>query len=99
MPRADPERPSRCLRQGPRRTGHRLRSVPAFPGGVRRPAASGDRGRPLALRLGASPGVRVLPIDGAWWHDVDTPEDLRAARVDLRHSLIKEGDGPVSRYL
>jgi len=37
--------------------------------------------------------------DVRWWHDVDTPEDLRRAGARLRRSLTKEADGPVSRYL
>jgi choline kinase/phosphatidylglycerophosphate synthase len=35
----------------------------------------------------------------SWWIDVDTPEDLESARRLVRHSLQKEGDGPVSRFL
>jgi choline kinase/phosphatidylglycerophosphate synthase len=35
----------------------------------------------------------------SWWHDVDTPADLTIARERLRRSLVKETDGPVSRYL
>ena len=40
----------------------------------------------------------ALPSE-AWWHDIDTPEDLVEARRLLRRSLPKEGDGPVSRFL
>jgi 1L-myo-inositol 1-phosphate cytidylyltransferase / CDP-L-myo-inositol myo-inositolphosphotransferase len=40
----------------------------------------------------------VLP-DGCWWQDVDTPQDLSAARKRLRRSLPKPEDGPVSRLL
>ena len=36
---------------------------------------------------------------GAWWQDVDTPEDLRRVSSRLRRSLTKETDGPVARYL
>jgi 1L-myo-inositol 1-phosphate cytidylyltransferase / CDP-L-myo-inositol myo-inositolphosphotransferase len=44
--------------------------------------------------------LRAVPLPaGAWWQDVDTPADLRAARGRLRSSLVKRGDGPVSRYL
>lgn len=39
-----------------------------------------------------------LPED-CWWQDVDTPEDLRRARIRLRRSLVKATDGPVARYL
>ncbi len=35
----------------------------------------------------------------AWWQDIDTPADLRAAKRRLRRSLSKYDDGPVSRYL
>jgi choline kinase/phosphatidylglycerophosphate synthase len=34
-----------------------------------------------------------------WWRDIDTPDDLRAAKKLLRRSLAKDGDGPVSRAL
>jgi phosphatidylglycerophosphate synthase len=40
----------------------------------------------------------ALPI-GCWWQDVDTPKDARAAAANLRGSLGKDGDGPVSRWL
>jgi 1L-myo-inositol 1-phosphate cytidylyltransferase / CDP-L-myo-inositol myo-inositolphosphotransferase len=49
--------------------------------------------------------ARVHPLEAvplpptAWWQDVDTPEDLRAASNRLRRSLTKDADGPVSRYL
>jgi len=49
--------------------------------------------------------ARVHPLEAvplpqtAWWHDVDTPEDLRAVSGRLRRSLTKEADGPVSRYV
>jgi 1L-myo-inositol 1-phosphate cytidylyltransferase / CDP-L-myo-inositol myo-inositolphosphotransferase len=36
---------------------------------------------------------------GAWWHDIDTPEDLSQAGELLRHSLVKPSDGPISRVL
>ena len=35
----------------------------------------------------------------SWWQDVDTPQDLKAARALVRRSLGKNTDGPVSRYL
>jgi choline kinase len=36
---------------------------------------------------------------GCWWQDVDTPQDVRAAKRALRRSLAKDADGPVSRLL
>jgi len=51
-------------------------------------------------RLGGSGGLLPVPIENrSWWQDIDTPEDLRAARSRLRRSLARNGDGPVSRYL
>lgn len=38
----------------------------------------------------------TLPA-GAWWHDIDTPEDFSRARELLRCSLVKPSDGPISR--
>jgi CDP-L-myo-inositol myo-inositolphosphotransferase len=40
----------------------------------------------------------TLPA-GAWWRDVDTPDDLSGADVMLRRSLVKPSDGPISRAL
>lgn len=40
----------------------------------------------------------ALPL-GTWWQDVDTPEDLKAARARVRRSLGKETDGLISRKL
>jgi len=51
-------------------------------------------------RLAASRGLRAVPIENrTWWQDIDTPADLRMARSRLRRSLIRDGDGPVSRHL
>lgn len=41
----------------------------------------------------------VLLPEGSWWQDVDSPADLKRARIQLRRSLTKRSDGPVSRYL
>jgi choline kinase/phosphatidylglycerophosphate synthase len=50
--------------------------------------------------LAAAEPLLAIPLPtGSWWHDVDTPADLPVVRGLLRRSLIKEGDGPVSRYL
>jgi 1L-myo-inositol 1-phosphate cytidylyltransferase / CDP-L-myo-inositol myo-inositolphosphotransferase len=67
----------------------------------RRAAAEGDQSLAGAVtRLSRSGGVRAIPLPpGAWWQDVDTPDDLRVARHLLRRSLGKRTDGPVSRYL
>lgn len=67
----------------------------------REAAAEGNHTLAGALsRLAARRGLRSVPIGPRmWWQDIDTPEDLRAARAQLRRSLTKDGDGPVSRYL
>ena len=68
---------------------------------VRQAAARGDSSLAGAVTLLASavPVKAVHLPEGSWWQDVDTPEDLRAARRMLRRSLSKGSDGPVSRYL
>lgn len=51
-------------------------------------------------RLASQHGLQAVPIEpAAWWHDVDTPEDLSHARRLLRASLGRSGDGPVARFL
>jgi CDP-L-myo-inositol myo-inositolphosphotransferase len=67
----------------------------------REAAAEGDHTLAGAIsRLSARRGLRPVPIgDRTWWQDIDTPKDLSVARSRLRRSMIKEGDGPVSRYL
>ncbi|MDK2371878.1 MAG: sugar phosphate nucleotidyltransferase [Candidatus Korarchaeota archaeon] len=57
-----------------------------------------------ALRKAIAYGeVSYVDVTGLIWMDVDTPEDLEEARkilpLLLRRSLIKPGDGPVSRYI
>ena len=67
----------------------------------RRVAARGDTSLAGAVTelAGADP-LEAIPLPrGAWWQDVDTPEDLRQAASRLRRSLTKHTDGPVSRYL
>lgn len=63
--------------------------------------AHGDATLSGALtRFAARYGLRAVPIEaGAWWHDVDTPQDLAHAKRLLRASLRRDGDGPVSRLL
>jgi CDP-L-myo-inositol myo-inositolphosphotransferase len=70
-------------------------------GAQRRAAARGDGTLAGAVtELAAERPLAAVPLPpGTWWQDVDTPEDLRRARERLRRSLIKPGDGPVSRYL
>jgi choline kinase len=64
-------------------------------------AAHGDHSLAGALtRLSRSEPVRAVALpEGRWWQDVDTPEDLRTARSLVRRSLIKDSDGPISRYI
>jgi len=64
-------------------------------------AARGDASLAAALTSYATDErVRVVPLPpAAWWHDVDTREDVWIARGLLRRSLVKPEDGPVSRLL
>ncbi len=57
-----------------------------------------------ALRRAIAYGeVSYVDVTGLLWMDVDTPEELEEARrvlpLLLRRSLVKPGDGPVSRYI
>jgi len=74
---------------------------PAIFEAQRRAAAEGDSTLSGALcRFAALHPIAALPLPpGAWWHDLDTPEDVRAARRSVRRSLRKSEDGPVSRLL
>jgi len=67
----------------------------------RRAAREGDHSLSGAVtRLARSTPLRTVRLRaGMWWQDVDTPQDLRAARALVRRSLGKDTDGPVSRYL
>jgi choline kinase/phosphatidylglycerophosphate synthase len=67
----------------------------------RRAAAAGDHSLAGAItRLAEDHPLRAVYLpDGAWWQDVDTPDDLAVAKQHLRRSLVKETDGPVSRHL
>ena len=74
---------------------------PAIFDAQRRAAAEGDASLSGAIcRFAALHPITALPLPpGAWWHDLDTPEDVRAARRSLRRSLRRPADGPVSRFL
>jgi len=63
--------------------------------------AAGDGSLSAAVtQLGRDTPVMAVPLrTGAWWHDVDTPDDLRRAGRLLRRSLPRPGDGPVARIL
>jgi choline kinase/phosphatidylglycerophosphate synthase len=51
-------------------------------------------------RLADRRPLRAVPIPPrCLWQDIDTPDDLRAAKQLLRRSLGKDGDGPVSQAL
>jgi CDP-L-myo-inositol myo-inositolphosphotransferase len=51
-------------------------------------------------RLATDERFATVPLRAAeWWHDVDTPHDLRFAGRLLRRSLPRDADGPVSRFL
>ena len=67
----------------------------------RQAASEGDHTLAGAVtRLAQTRPLRAVDLPaGCWWQDVDTPQDMRAARVALRRSLRKEADGPVSRLL
>lgn len=69
--------------------------------GLRRSAEQGDHSLSGALTmLARTRPLRAVPLpQGSWWQDVDTPSDFKAAKRSLRRSLVKTGDGPVSRYL
>jgi choline kinase/phosphatidylglycerophosphate synthase len=66
--------------------------------------ASRHRGRAsvsaAVTELSARERVAAVPLrSGAWWHDVDTPDDVQRAGRLLRASLPRATDGPVARYL
>ena len=67
----------------------------------RRAQARGDASLAAAVtELANDVPVEAIALpEGSWWHDVDTREDLGRATDQLRRSLTKEADGPVSRYL
>ena len=70
-------------------------------GRQRQAATEGDHSLAGAVtRLAQTSPLRAVDLPAScWWQDVDTPQDVRAARVALRRSLSKDADGPVSRLL
>jgi choline kinase/phosphatidylglycerophosphate synthase len=75
--------------------------TPAIFEAQRRAAVEDDASLAGAVtRFAAEHALAAVPLPrGAWWRDVDVPEDMHAARRALRRSLSKRTDGPVSRYL
>lgn len=51
-------------------------------------------------KLARSERIAPIPLrTGAWWQDVDTPDDMARAGRLLRRSLPRGTDGPVSRHV
>ena len=67
----------------------------------RQAATEGDHTLAGAVtRLAQTRPLRAVALpSGCWWQDVDSPQDVLAARGALRRSLGKDTDGPVSRWL
>jgi choline kinase/phosphatidylglycerophosphate synthase len=67
----------------------------------RQAASEGDHTLAGAVtRLAQTRPLRAVALpSGCWWQDVDSPQDVLAARGALRRSLGKDADGPVSRWL
>jgi 1L-myo-inositol 1-phosphate cytidylyltransferase / CDP-L-myo-inositol myo-inositolphosphotransferase len=67
----------------------------------RRAAARGDHTLAGAVtELSADRPLRAIALPpGAWWQDIDTPDNLRTARTLLRRSLASPTDGPISKKL
>ena len=49
--------------------------------------------------LAANEKALVFDIQGMYWVDIDTPEDLRKAEKSFCKTLTKPSDGPVSKYI
>ncbi len=61
---------------------------------------TGDHSLTGALRsLINGEGLLGVPLTRGSWHDVDTPADLRSARLKLARNLGSPTDGLISRYL
>lgn len=43
--------------------------------------------------------ARALPVENAFWIDVDTPEALKKAKKIILINLTKKTDGPVSKFI
>jgi choline kinase/phosphatidylglycerophosphate synthase len=74
---------------------------PAVFDAQQRVQARGDASLAGALtELARETPLNAVPLpNDSWWEDIDTHEDLRRAATQLRRSLTRETDGPVSRYL
>jgi CDP-L-myo-inositol myo-inositolphosphotransferase len=74
---------------------------PTIFGAIRTSRERGDASLSGAVtELASRERVGAVPLGpGAWWHDVDTPEDLARAGRLLRRSLPRPTDGPVARIL
>jgi 1L-myo-inositol 1-phosphate cytidylyltransferase / CDP-L-myo-inositol myo-inositolphosphotransferase len=75
--------------------------TPAVFAAQREAASRGDHSLSGAVTtFAASRPLAAIPLPpGAWWLDIDTPEDLRAATRTMRRALAKPDDGPVSHYV
>ena len=75
--------------------------TPAVFAAQREAASRGDHSLSEAVTtFAASRPLAAIPLPpGAWWLDIDTPVDLRAAPRTMRLALTKPDDGPVSHYV
>jgi choline kinase/phosphatidylglycerophosphate synthase len=75
--------------------------TPAVFAAQREAASRGDHSLSEAVTtFAASRPLAAIPLPpGAWWLDIHTPEDLRAASRTMRRALRKPDDGPVSQYV
>jgi 1L-myo-inositol 1-phosphate cytidylyltransferase / CDP-L-myo-inositol myo-inositolphosphotransferase len=75
--------------------------TPAVFAAQREAARRGDHSLSEAVTtFAASRPLAAVPLPpGAWWLDIDTPQDMRAAPRTMRRALAKSDDGPVSRFV